>query len=49
VKEEDGHVNLMVERAAGLHGHVTCEWRTREGTAISHQLPKDFEVEFKLF
>ena len=42
--EEEGAVELTVERAQGWFGHVTCEWRTQDGTAISRQLPKDFEV-----
>ena len=47
VQEEQVNVTLVVERAAGWFGHVTCEWRTRDGTAVSRQLPKDFEVNKK--
>ena len=44
VSEEEGQLTLIVERAAGWYGQVTSEWRTHDGTAVSHQLPKDFEV-----
>ncbi|XP_039258016.2 adhesion G-protein coupled receptor V1-like isoform X1 [Styela clava] len=42
VEEEQPVVSLLIVRAAGWHGEVTVEWRTRDGEAISSESPKDF-------
>lgn len=44
VEEEQGVVKLLVVRAAGWHGDVSVEWRSRDGTAISTQSPRDYVV-----
>lgn len=44
VDEEQGVANLLIVRAAGWHGDVTAEWRSRDDTAISTQSPRDYVV-----
>lgn len=45
VVEEVGMVRLIVERVQGLHGQVSVEWTTRDGTAKSYSHPTpDYQV-----
>ena len=44
VDEGQQSLSILVERAGGLYGEVTTEWRTIDGSAKSKQEPKDFKV-----
>lgn len=50
VGEEGGVVSLLVERAQGVVGAISVEWRTIDRTAISNgKIPPDYVVSFLLY
>uniref|UniRef100_A0A1I8J347 Cadherin domain-containing protein n=1 Tax=Macrostomum lignano TaxID=282301 RepID=A0A1I8J347_9PLAT len=45
VREEVGFVSLLIARAQGTMGSISCEWRTRDGTATSSGDRPDYRAD----